>query len=84
MKLLSFIQNGQTRVGALNEKGGVVDVTALGCPDTMNGVIAGGAPLLGAHRRPARGRGPPDAGFYVADAGQCDGAPEDRLRGPQL
>jgi 2-keto-4-pentenoate hydratase/2-oxohepta-3-ene-1,7-dioic acid hydratase in catechol pathway len=41
MKLLSFIQNDQTRTGALTDRG-VIDLTALGFPDNMNGIIAGG------------------------------------------
>jgi 2-keto-4-pentenoate hydratase/2-oxohepta-3-ene-1,7-dioic acid hydratase in catechol pathway len=46
MKLLSFIMNGVTHVGALTGAG-VVDLTALGCPGSMNEVIRGGAPMLG-------------------------------------
>lgn len=41
MKLLSFIQNGKTHTGALTDMG-VVDLTVLGFPDNMNGIIAGG------------------------------------------
>lgn len=41
MKLLSFIQNGKKRIGAVNEQGRVVDLTALGCPDNMNDIIDG-------------------------------------------
>jgi 2-keto-4-pentenoate hydratase/2-oxohepta-3-ene-1,7-dioic acid hydratase in catechol pathway len=46
MKLLSFIKNGMMHVGALTEKG-VVDLTALGCPDNMNEIITSGDPMLG-------------------------------------
>ncbi len=41
MKLLSFIQNSQTHTGALTDRG-VIDLTALGFPDNMNDMIAGG------------------------------------------
>jgi 2-keto-4-pentenoate hydratase/2-oxohepta-3-ene-1,7-dioic acid hydratase in catechol pathway len=45
MKLISFVQKGKTRVGALTDRG-VADLTALGCPDNMNDVIAGGTEML--------------------------------------
>ncbi|SHI07778.1 2-keto-4-pentenoate hydratase/2-oxohepta-3-ene-1,7-dioic acid hydratase (catechol pathway) [Sporobacter termitidis DSM 10068] len=41
MKLLTFIKDGKTRVGALTDRG-VADLTALGLPDNMNDIIAGG------------------------------------------
>lgn len=42
MKLLSFSYNGETHIGALNEKDRVIDLTLLGYPDSMNEIIAGG------------------------------------------
>lgn len=42
MKLLSFSHNGETHIGVLNEKDRVIDLTSLGYPDSMNGIIAGG------------------------------------------
>jgi 2-keto-4-pentenoate hydratase/2-oxohepta-3-ene-1,7-dioic acid hydratase in catechol pathway len=45
MKLVSFIRSGVTHIGALNEKGNVVDLTALGCPDNMLEIITGGEPM---------------------------------------
>lgn len=41
MKLLSFIKDGTTRIGAMTSSG-IVDVTALGCPNQMNNIIRGG------------------------------------------
>ena len=46
MKLLTFIKDGQPRTGALTSRG-VIDLTALGFPDNMNDIIAGGPVLLG-------------------------------------
>ncbi|NLT15538.1 MAG: fumarylacetoacetate hydrolase family protein [Clostridiales bacterium] len=45
MKLLSFIQNGQTHTGVLTDRG-VVDLTALGFPDNMNDIITGGETMI--------------------------------------
>ncbi len=42
MKLLSFIYDGRTHTGVLNQQGHVVDLTSLGLPDNMNDIIAGG------------------------------------------
>ncbi len=47
MKLLSFTKNGKPRIGAINAAGRVVDVTALGGPETMNDVITRGDTMLG-------------------------------------
>lgn len=41
MKLLTFNKDGKTHIGALTDKG-VIDLTALGYPCSMNDVIAGG------------------------------------------
>jgi 2-keto-4-pentenoate hydratase/2-oxohepta-3-ene-1,7-dioic acid hydratase in catechol pathway len=45
MKLCSFMKNGTSRVGAVLEQG-VVDLTALGYPADLNGIIAGGSEML--------------------------------------
>jgi 2-keto-4-pentenoate hydratase/2-oxohepta-3-ene-1,7-dioic acid hydratase in catechol pathway len=46
MKLVSFIKDGASRTGVVNAAGGVVDLTALGFPGSMNELIAGGKDLL--------------------------------------
>ncbi len=46
MKLVSFFRDGQPRTGAVYETGKVVDLTQLGYPDSMNGIIDGGADML--------------------------------------
>lgn len=45
MKLLSFIKDSKTHIGALNAQGRVVDLTSHGYPDNMNDIIAGGETL---------------------------------------
>lgn len=44
MKLCTFIKNDAPRVG-VSTSNGIVDVTALGFPASMNEIIVGGAPL---------------------------------------
>ena len=46
MKLLSFKKDGKTHVGAIKASGIIVDLTALGFPDSMNGIIDGGADIF--------------------------------------
>ena len=46
MKLVSFIQNGHSHTGLVTASGKVTDLTALGYPDNMNDIIAGGKQLL--------------------------------------
>jgi 2-keto-4-pentenoate hydratase/2-oxohepta-3-ene-1,7-dioic acid hydratase in catechol pathway len=46
MKLCVFIADGERRLGALREDIGIIDMTALGYPDSIGGVIAGGDGLL--------------------------------------
>ncbi|MDR3277950.1 MAG: fumarylacetoacetate hydrolase family protein [Oscillospiraceae bacterium] len=44
MKFCGFVQNGEIHIGISAEKG-VLDITALGFPGSMNEVIAGGAAM---------------------------------------
>lgn len=41
------MKNGTTQIGSVLDNGNVVDLTALGFPADMNGIIAGGCELLG-------------------------------------
>ena len=45
MKFITYKQNGAPRLGAVTERG-VADLTALGFPADLNGVLAGGEELL--------------------------------------
>ena len=45
MKLCTFYISGETHVGVKTD-GGIVDITALGFPSEMNGIITGGEAML--------------------------------------
>jgi 2-keto-4-pentenoate hydratase/2-oxohepta-3-ene-1,7-dioic acid hydratase in catechol pathway len=64
MKLCSFIQNGEIHSGISTEKG-ILDVTALGFPGSMNEVISGGAAMTAKFAQAAAAYG----GAYLREGG---------------
>ncbi|MDR2665134.1 MAG: fumarylacetoacetate hydrolase family protein [Oscillospiraceae bacterium] len=46
MKFCGFYKDGSQRLGVAGACGGIIDITAMGFPDTLDEVIAGGAEAL--------------------------------------